>query len=257
MGQSETASRIHLYWATGCTSCLRAKEFLERNDVSFVSKNVVEDEAVLDEMADDGLPRQVPIIRSGDDWADAQVLDEVARIADVEHEAEPLPVDELYRRLERILETVARYLEALPEDELDTDIPNRPRSYGELVYHTFSIAESFLEHEEGTPMKSYKPEPDWASRSHAALETYGEHVRVRLRDWRDGPGWDREWSETARVYYGDPTVHEFFERTTWHAGQHTRQLEWILEERIDADFDPLDDAIWEGLPMPEKVWDAM
>ena len=39
MASSDTD--IHLYWATGCTSCLRIKEFLERNDTPFVSHNVV------------------------------------------------------------------------------------------------------------------------------------------------------------------------------------------------------------------------
>lgn len=38
----------HLYWATGCTSCLRVKEFLERNDVSFVSHNVVQSDGSAD-----------------------------------------------------------------------------------------------------------------------------------------------------------------------------------------------------------------
>jgi glutaredoxin len=256
MSQGKTDSQVHLYWATGCTSCLRAKEFLERNEVPFVSHNVVEDEAILDEMAERGMPRRVPIVRRGDEWGNAQTLEEVARIADVEHEAEPLPVEELYRRLEVVLEAVQRYLRRVPEHELRTDIPNRPRSYGELVYHIFSIPESFLEHEEGARIKRYKPEPEWTNRSKAALETYGQHVQVRLRDWRESPDWERDWSETPNDYHGDRTVHEFFERTTWHAGQHTRQLEWILGERLDADYDSLDPEVWEGLPLPEQVWDA-
>lgn len=251
---SDTELQTHLYWATGCTSCLRAKEFLERNDVPFVSHNVAEDMEILDEMEEQGLPRQVPVIKRGDDWADAQELDEVARIAEIEHEAEPLPVDELYRRLEIILDTVEGHVEQVPDDELDGSIANRPRTVGQLVYHTYSIPESFLEHEAGTPMKSYKPEPEWANRSPDALLTYGQHIQARLRNWYEGPKNDRDWSETADVYYGDPTVHSYFERTTWHAGQHARQLEWLLEERFDVDPEPLAPELWEGLPMPEKVW---
>lgn len=253
---SETDTQVHLYWATGCTSCLRAKEFLERNDVPFVSHNVTEDRSVLDEMEARGLPRQVPIVRRGEDWADAQGLDEVARISGVEHEATPLPVEELYRRLELVLDALDRYLGLLSEHHLAVDIPNRPRSVGELCYHTFSVVASFLDHEDGVQLTSYDPELEWTNRSTEALRTYGEHVGVRLHDWYEGPGRERDFSETASVYYGDPTVHEFFERTTWHAGQHTRQLEWMLAEEFDIDAEPLDPEIWEGLPMPEKVWDA-
>lgn len=254
---SESDTRVHLYWATGCTSCLRAKEFLERNEVPFVSHNVIEDRSILDDMEGQGLPRQVPIVKRGEDWADAQGLDEVARISGVEHEATPLPVEELYRRLDLVLDALGGYLELLSQHHLEVDIPNRPRSIGELTYHAFSLVESFLEHEDGMRLTSYKPEPEWSMRSTDALTTYGEHVQVRLRDWYEGPGRERGWSETADVYYGSPSAHEFFERTTWHVGQHTRQLEWMLTEQFEIDVEPLDSTTWEGLPMPEKVWDAM
>ncbi|MFB6169751.1 MAG: DinB family protein [Haloarculaceae archaeon] len=249
-------TQTHLYWTTGCTSCLRAKEFLERNEVPFVSHNVVEDRAILDEMEAQGLPRQVPIVKRGEDWADAQALDEVARIAGVDHEADPLPVDELYRRLDRVLTAALDYVDLVPEGELATDIPDRPRSIGELTYHLFSIPESFLEHEAGTPLRSYKPEEEWTNRSPEVLRAYGEYVRVRLHDYFEGSGAERDWDAPANVYYGDVSVNEFFERTTWHAGQHARQLEWVLAEEFGVDVDPIDPATWEGLPMPEKVWDA-
>lgn len=249
-----TETQPHLYWATGCTSCLRAKEFLERNDVSFVSHNIAEDMSLLDEMEEQGLPRQVPVIERGDEWADAQNLDEVARIAGIEYRAEPLPVDELYRRLKIILERVEAYTERLPEDRLDGSIANRPRTVGQLVFHTFSIPESFLEHEEGIRMDNYETEPEWANESTESLVTYGRHIQARLRDWAESRKDERDWDETADVYYGSPTVHKYFERTAWHAGQHARQLESLLEERFEIDVDPLDAELWEGLPMPEKVW---
>jgi glutaredoxin len=257
MSQTETDQQVHLYWATGCTSCLRAKEFLERNGVSFVSHNVVENRSLLDDMEEQGMPRQVPIVRRGDEWMEARYLDDVARIADVEHKADPLPVAELYRRLEGVLEAALDYVERIPEPELDTNIPNRPRSYGELAYHIFSIAEAFLDHEAGNTVNSSRPEAEWASHSKDSLVTYGQHVLARLRDWRESPGWERDWAETANIHYGDPTVHGFFERTTWHAGQHTRQLEWILEHRFDCGHAPLNSDLWEGLPMPKQVWDAL
>ncbi len=47
--------------------------------------------------------------------------------------------------------------------------------------------------------------------------------------WFDGPGRTRDWSARADVYYGEQTMHEFLERTVWHAGQHVRQFMWVLE----------------------------
>lgn len=256
--ESAQSDQIHLYWATGCTSCLRAKEFLERNDVPFESHNVIENREIFTEMTDKGLPERVPIVSRGDTWVDAQILDDVAEITGVEHEAEPLPVPELRNRLDMILTGVHGILEQLPDGELETHIPNRPRSYGELIYHTFSLPESFLEHEDGIKLTSYKPEPAWANRSKAALRTYGENIQVRLDDYFDGPGQSRDWSEPANVYFGSPSVHQFLERTTWHSGQHARQLQWVLEEVHEIPVaSPLGDEVWDGLPMPEKIWDAM
>lgn len=87
--------QLHLYWATGCTRCLRVKEFLERNDVDFVEYNVAEDRTGLEEIGELGSPQHVPIVRRGDEWADGKVLEEVGEIVGIECAAEPLPVAEL------------------------------------------------------------------------------------------------------------------------------------------------------------------
>ncbi|SEH40149.1 MULTISPECIES: DinB family protein [Halopenitus] len=265
---------VHLYWATGCTSCLRAKEFLERNDVPFVSHNVVQsdesnadpadpgrigvqgaDPAMIDEMAELGLPDHVPIVRVDDDHADAKDLQAVADLVGIDHAADPLPVEELYDRLGTILEATQEYLQLIPESELDTDIPNRPRSYAELVRHVFALPDVFLMREAGTPMDSVpRMEHDWDPNSTVALATYGASVQGRFDDWFAAAADTTDWSATVSVFWGQPTRHEFFERTVWHAGQHTRQLEWILEHELGEDIDPIDSAVWEGLPMPEKVW---
>ena len=254
--QFDLMSETQLYWATGCTSCLRAKEFLTRNDISFESYNIAEDMSLLDDMEAQGLPRQVPIVKRNDEWVDAQDLAAVADLTGIEYEAEILPVDELYRRLEIILEALVEYAERLPEDKLVGPIANRPRTVGQLIYHAFSIPESFLEHEAGTPLKTYKSEPEWADLSTESLATYGQHIQVRLSDWYEHEAEDTDWSETADVYYGNPTRQGYLERTVWHSGQHARQLEWILEERCEIEAELLDDELWEGLPMPQKVWNT-
>jgi len=45
------------------------------------------------------------------------------------------------------------------------------------------------------------------------------------------------------------------ERTTWHSGQHVRQLVMVLEMLgIEPDRPPTKEN-FAGLPMPDKVWD--
>jgi len=51
-------------------------------------------------------------------------------------------------------------------------------------------------------------------------------------------------------------LHEFLERTAWHAGQHARQLQLVLTSLGIAPAPPLRDADFAGLPMPSHVWDS-
>lgn len=143
---------VRVYWQPGCTSCLRTKEFLTRQGVAFESRNVLEDEGAFRELERFGL-RQVPIVTRGDQWANGQVLADVARVVGIKWGgAKVLPVPDLQRRLETILAGAERFLGQLPDHQLQTFIPNRPHSYAELVYHIFNIADAFLEHEAGIPL---------------------------------------------------------------------------------------------------------
>ncbi len=95
--------RDRVYWMTGCSSCLRTKEFLTRHGVPFLSRNVLEDEAAYEELARFGL-KQVPIVTRGDAWANGQVLRDVARLCGIAYgEQRMLPVDEMRRRLDAVL----------------------------------------------------------------------------------------------------------------------------------------------------------
>ncbi|WP_333839429.1 glutaredoxin domain-containing protein [Pelomicrobium sp.] len=102
--------------ALGLTSCLRTKEFLTRNGVSFASRNVLEDESALQELASLGL-RQVPIVARGEKWADGQILQDVARLAGIPYgNTQMLPVKALCRRLDVILGAALRFLAQFPQN---------------------------------------------------------------------------------------------------------------------------------------------
>jgi glutaredoxin len=249
-------SDIRVYWQPGCTSCLRTKEFLTKRGVAFISRNVLADDGAMDELAVFGL-RQVPVVTRGSAYVDGQVLADVARLCGITYGASQiLPVTELQQRLDRILAATQSLLANLPEPQLATLLPNRPRSYADLSFHIFNIADAFLEHEAGIPLvfDAYNrvPPQGW---SHKHLDAYGRDVRRRVSAWFESEGARRDWKAPADVYYGRQTMHEFLERTTWHSGQHVRQLQWVSGNLGLVIANPLGAETFVGLPMPEQIWD--
>jgi hypothetical protein len=141
---------------------------------------------------------------------------------------------------------------------LDTLLPGRPRSYRQLAYHIFQIPDVFLDRVEHDAAYTYEA---LISQLPPQLETredlldYGARVRSRLNAWWQSTGKNTDFSQPGKVYYGDVSLHEVFERTAWHSGQHTRQLMLTLEKLGISPSEPLSDADFAGLPMPGKVWD--
>ena len=97
------------------------------------------------------------------------------------------------------------------------------------------------------------PPREW---DHKHLAAYGAQVRARVSEWFADADAARDWRAPADVYYGRQSLHEFLERTTWHAGQHCRQIMWVLEGKLGiAPIKPLGSEVWTDLPMPDQVWD--
>ena len=249
---------IKAYWQPGCTSCLRMKEFLTKHGVPFVSVNVLADKAAFAELAELGL-RTVPIVRRGKDWANGQVLKDVARVAGIPWGgAKILPPPELVARLVAIQQAAQRFFAQIPDDKLGEQLPNRPRSYAQLAYHIFNIADAWLEHEvHGLPLKegAYNRVPPPQMKTKQQVLDYGKGVLAGIEQWWQGPGRDTDFARKANVYYGDVDLHHFLERTAWHSGQHVRQMMMVLGFLGVAPDRPAGAETFEGLPMPDKVWD--
>jgi hypothetical protein len=234
------------------------KEFLEKHSVGFVSVNVLEDPCAFAELAAFGI-RSVPVVRRGQDWANGQVLRDVARVAGVAWRGpEPLPPAELVARLVAIQRAAPRLFAQIPDDKLGRLLPHRPRSYAQLGYHIFNIADAFLEHEvQGLPLQdgAYGRVPPPGMETKAWILAYGRDVLARVEAWWNGAGRATDFNRKARVYYGDVTLHEFLERTAWHSGQHVRQLVMVLGMLGIEPNGPPGKKTFAGLPMPDKVWD--
>jgi len=89
----------------------------------------------------------------------------------------------------------------------------------------------------------------------AKILAYGQDVLRRFRAWWSSAGQTTDFSCKAHVYYGDVTLQDYLERTTWHSGQHVRQLVMVLSMLgVEPDGPPTKET-FAGLPMPDKVWD--
>ncbi|HTS91553.1 MAG TPA: DinB family protein [Stellaceae bacterium] len=258
MDGREQDTRLRVYWMPGCTSCLRTKEFLTKHGVPFVSVDVVADKRGFEELAELGL-RRVPIVRRGKEWVDGQVLADVARIAGIQYGAPPrLAPEALAGRVDAVLAAAGRLLRQIPEGKLDTLLPNRPRSYRQLACHIFQIPELFLdlvEHGKRLEFADYFRDVPQGLATGAQLAEWGEAIRRRFRAWWEREGGSADLAAKADVYYGEQTLLDFLERTAWHAAQHTRQLQLVVETLGITTAHGLATETLAGLPLPTNVWD--
>lgn len=254
-----TNPELTVYWQPGCTSCLRLKEYLTGKGVAYRSVNVLADAQGRAELARLGL-RRVPILARGSEWCDGLVLSEVDSLAGIGSLAESrLTPFELSVKVQTILGVLSSYVRQIPDERFTEMLPDRPRSFGGLACHIAEIVHYFLQVTERGHVLQFEdydhPLPVQYSNS-KSLVTFTESVATTFDRWILQSLPIRDMSQTIDLYYGSQSLHDFLERTTWHAGQHLRQLELVLLLRIGVEPDPvLDNRIFAGLPMPKAVWD--
>jgi DinB superfamily len=218
---------------------------------------VLEDAAGLAELRRLGA-RSVPVLSRGDDFVFAQNIAHVVKFLGLDEKAGPvLSPAQLVQRLERFLDVALRIVPQMPDAQLDTEVPNRPRSYRVLGHHMFRVAETFLEVAGGDALTYEKltARPPDGLRGTADIAAYGADVRRRLAAWWDTKA-DKTGRETVQTYYGPQLLHEYLERTTWHVGQHTRQWVMLLGMHGITPDGPPGQADFANLPMPTQVWDG-
>ena len=204
-----------VFWQPGCTSCLRAKEFLTSHGIDFESINVREVDDAMERLTA-LVTRSVPVVARGNDFVFAQDIDTLAAFVGVELNRRMLAPDVLVNQLDRILAAAQRYIEQLPANALSTKLPARDRTYLDLGYHLFVIPIAFLDAVAGGELtyEHFERVPPSGSTA-KEVTALGSDVRSRLQTW---------WSEVAQVglpdsvqtYYGQQATHGVLERTAWH-----------------------------------------
>lgn len=249
---------LKLYWQPGCTACLRMKEFFTRHGVDYISINVLTDTKELQELVQLA-GRHIPIARRGNDWADGQVLSELARIGGIDLGSEQmLSPGELARRAINVLETVQRLTLQIPADKLQNLLPDRPRTYMQLIAHIAQIVEAFVDLvTAGKRLQFEAYHQDVPANVHSGADMVGfvASVQRRFSMWWQANGASADFQGSADVYYGRQTLHQYLERTVWHSSQHTRQLTLVVETLGIVPDRPLSARELAGLPLPTQVWD--
>ena len=198
----------------------------------------------------------VPAVTVGDRVAHGWNPDAYAKLLGIDYSAAPtLTPTELAGRLDRILETIERLVRVVPDERILFIPPERNRTIGQLAFHAFRLSIAFADAmDRGEMPEGWLQEqapPDMLNS--VAIASYGALVRARLRGWFEGTP-ESDYARIIDVYYGPQSGHALLERTTWHAGQHLRQL-YDLAGRLDIKPPaPLPAEIFAGLPLPAALW---
>lgn len=200
----------------------------------------------------------MPVVSRGNRFVFAQVIRDVVEFLGLDEATGPaLSPAELHARYDHVLDTAIRLVRQMPDERLEDQLPNRPRSYRMLMHHIFQIPTAYLDMEEkgGTLVyASLVVPPADEMRTSAAVADFGAAIRARLNAW-----WVRvaseDFSRPVPTYFGETSRHEMFERTVWHSTQHTRQIASLLEQASIVPDRPLGPEDIVGLPLTDRIWD--
>ena len=245
-----------VFWQPGCSSCLKAKEFLAGHGIAFDSINVLADDGAMAALQALGA-RSVPVVSRGKDFVFAQSLSALAEFVGVKRDTTILPVRDLVQRVDRVLAVAQSHVRQLPLESLHSKLPGRNRTYLDLGYHIFVIAEAFLIAARGGTLTFdlFERRPPSEIHDGVAAAELGEGIKKDFQDWWSGTSDGTKLPATVKTYYGDQAIDDLLERTAWHAAQHTRQLAAVLENLDIALHDQLSDQDLAGLPLPDHVYD--
>ena len=249
---------ITVYWTTGCSSCVRVKEFLTGKGVPYESVNVATNPGAMKLLASLGI-RSIPVVvRDSDkEFTFAQSLDDVAKFVGVDNPVDVLPPEVLVERWKQILEIATGAISSLPPSVLDKlPKPPRARTVRDVAYHIFQVPDAYLQVvidglEDWTTVANIDAPPEIDL---PGILAYAEDKKQRVARWWDTLE-DKSCKQPLKMFYGVHPMHSFLERSVWHSAQHTRQLLWWCKENGVPVERQLTPELLKGLPMPQGLWE--
>jgi glutaredoxin len=247
---------ITVYWTTGCSSCVRVKEFLTGKGVPFESVNVATNPAAMKYLASLGI-RSIPVVVRDQEYTFAQSLDDVAKFVGIDHAADYLAPEVLMERWKKIMEIATHAISKIPGSALDErPAPPRARTVRDVAYHIFQVPDAYLQVvidglEDWTVVANIDAPPDIDI---PGILAYADDKKKRVAQWWDTLE-DRSCNQPLKMFYGVHSMHSFLERSVWHTAQHTRQLLWWCKEKGIPVEQQLTEEILQGLPVPKGLWE--
>ncbi len=180
----------------------------------------------------------------------------LAKLVGVEYDGGPaLNPAELAQAQDNILYYAQHRVKRLDHYQLALKHPDRDRTLRNLTFHLFRLSAAFVDAMERRefPLEWLIENVPDEMETGEAVAGYGAGVRARLAAWFEAAP-AGVYAEAVPTYYGDQSAHELLERSTWHAGQHLRQVYDLLERDGSLPGDPLPMELFEGLPLPEDLW---
>jgi hypothetical protein len=200
----------------------------------------------------------VPAVCLGDDCVPGGDLEAIASLLRLDYTpAAMLTPSQLYERFMFVLDAAQRYFRQASSVGLSMKSPDRDRSFRELAMHITLIPTAFVTAYDtnefpNTLFREENVDPKLNGDDLARLLAQSQAV---LREWWQTSGHEDPFDRVLETYWGAHTLHEAFERETWHSAQHTRQVIMFLEMLGVVPDRPLSSEDLQGLPMPEGVWD--
>ena len=97
--------------------------------------------------------KSIPVVSKGDAFVFAQSITNVAEFLDLDVDTSPqLSPQALIEKYDMILGAAARHIRQIPDDQLGGKILDRDRTYRELTYHVFRIAEALMDSANGAEL---------------------------------------------------------------------------------------------------------
>jgi hypothetical protein len=200
----------------------------------------------------------VPAVCLGDRCVPGGDLVAIAELLGLDYTApDTLTPSALYEKFMLILDAACRFMTQVPFDGLSHSAPDRDRTFRDLGWHIVLIGRAFVTaYDKGEFSNTWFREenvPTHLTGADIAEELRG--TQAVLREWWEIGGNEDPLDRVIDSYWGNHTLHEVFERETWHSAQHTRQVMMFLEQLGIAPDVPLTADDLAGLPLPERVWD--
>jgi glutaredoxin len=248
---------LRVFWATGCSSCVKVKEHLKRLGIEFESINIVTNPEAMEELSARGI-RGVPIVSRGDRFVYAQSLEVVNEFLGISEELPTRQTPFIFEKWIALLKIAVGYIEACSPEELHADVlKERERPVGELSFHAFQVARAFLHCVKTGDLEWFErssgPVDMGVAMNKSSLLAYARDTLAELDGyWNKG---DTKFKETPAEFEGGlKSTQEFLDRSSWHSAQHIRQLAFVLE-RDGVELNPPWSAdMIQGLGVPAGLW---